>query len=364
MMKITGLRTQLVEFPYPRSMWLGHGFELRTGGCVLAFLESDQGEVGEGLAYTFNARRLKIIDEMVQSLTPLVVGLDPRQSGSFLTRATADVRTIGVSGLATTAIGAIDQALLDLRAKLAQTSVAGLLGSYRTTMPVYNSTDYWITRSLDDIQLAAADHKQRGFRGIKLRLTGKVAEDVARVKAVREVLGPDFSVLGDLNQRSTVSDAIRLGRVLEEFNLTWLEEPVPCHDHAGEAAVAAALVTPLASGESIYGSRGIREMLKVHACDIVMPDLQHMGGPTEFMRAAAFADAYDTPASNHCYTEMSLQLLAAIPNFIVLEYMPWLEPIYAERIQLDAHGHAIVPDRPGWGFAFDQGVLKKYNVAR
>ena len=79
----------------------------------------------------------------------------------------------------------------------------------------------------------------------------------------------------------------------------------------------------------VYGSRGILEMLRVRASDIVMPDLQHMGGPTEFLRAAAFADAYDTPASNHCYTEMSMQLLAAIPNFIVLEYMPWLEPIYA-----------------------------------
>jgi L-alanine-DL-glutamate epimerase-like enolase superfamily enzyme len=239
-MKITGLRTQLVEFPYTRPMGLNPGFELRTGGCVLVFLESDQGEVGEGLAYTFNARRLKIIDEVVQSLAPLLIGLDPRQSGAFLTRAAADVRAIGTSGLATIAISAIDQALLDLRAKLAQTSVAGLLGAYRTAMPVYNSADYWITRSLDDLQLAAADHKKRGFRAIKLRLTGKVAEDVARVKAVREVLGPDFSVLGDLNQRSTVSDAIRLGHALEEFNLTWLEEPVPCHDHAGEAAVAAA----------------------------------------------------------------------------------------------------------------------------
>src|SRR5262249_31296010 len=318
--------------------WLGHGFELRTGGGGVAFFEFHQGGGGGGVGFPFNSRRPRGIGGVGQSPAPPLGGLDPRPPGSFLTPALAHVGNIGVSGLATTAIGAIDQALLDLRAKLAQTSVAGLLGSYRTTMPVYNSADYWITRSLDDIQLAAADHKQRGFRGIKLRLTGKVAEDVARVKAVREVLGPDFSVLGDLNQRSTVSDAIRLGRVLEEFHLTWLEEPVPCHDHAGEAAVAAALVTPLASGESIYGSRGIREMLKVHACDIVMPDLQHMGGPTEFMRAAAFADAYDTPASNHCYTEMSLQLLAAIPNFIILEYMPWLEPIYTEHIQLDEHG--------------------------
>ena len=363
-MKISRLRTTLVEFPYPRPMGLAANFVLRTGGCVLVFLESDQGAVGEGLAYTFNADRIKLIDDMVQSLAPIIIGLDPHLSGSFLTRAAASVRSVGESGLATIAISAIDQALWDLRAKLANTNVAGLIGAYRTTMPVYNSSDYWITRSLDEIQHAAADHKQRGFRGLKLRLTGQIADDVARAKAVREVVGSDFSVLGDLNQRSTVPHAIRLGHALEEFNLTWFEEPVPYHDHAGEAVITAALDTPVASGESVYGSRGILDMLRVRASDIVMPDLMRVGGPTEFMKAAAFAEAYGTPASNHCFTEMSMQLLAAIPNFIVLEYMPWLEPVYAERLKLDAQGQAIVPEGPGWGFAFDQAAIKKYAFAR
>jgi L-alanine-DL-glutamate epimerase-like enolase superfamily enzyme len=288
----------------------------------------------------------------IAKLSRLVIGLDPRLSGSFLTRAAADVRSIGASGLAAVAISAIDQALLDLRAKLAEISVAGLLGAYRATMPVYNSSDYWITRSLDQIASAAADHKQRGFRAIKLRLTGKIPDDIARVKAVREVVGPEFSVLGDLNQRTTVPNAIRLGHALEEFNLTWFEGRYLTRPRRGASATA--LDTPVASGESVFGSRGILEMLRVRASDIVMPDLQHMGGPTEFMKAAAFADAYDTPASNHCYTEMSMQLLAAIPNFIVLEYMPWLEPIYAERLKLDPNGNAIVPDVPGWGFTIDQ----------
>jgi L-alanine-DL-glutamate epimerase-like enolase superfamily enzyme len=274
------------------------------------------------------------------------------------------VRLIGHSGLATLAISAIDQALWDLRAKLANTNVAGLIGAYRTTMPVYNSADYWITRSLDEIQHAADDHKRRGFRGLKLRLTGKIDEDVARAKAIRAVVGPDFAMLGDLNQRTTVKNAIRLGHALEEFNLTWFEEPVPHHDHEGEAAITAALDTPVASGESVYGSRGILEMLHVRASDIVMPDLLHMGGPTEFMKAAAFAEAFDTPASNHCFTEMSMQLLAAIPNFIVLEYMPWLEPIYTERLKLDQNGQAIVPDGPGWGFSFDPAAIKRYAFAR
>ena len=129
-------------------------------------------------------------------------------------------------------------------------------------MPVYDSGDYWNTLSLDDLQSNAAASMTRGFRAFKLRLTGNIATDIARVKAMREVIGDKNALLVDLNQRSTVPNAIRLGRALEEFNLTWFEEPLPYHDHAGEAEISAALDTPVASGESVYTSRGILEMLQ------------------------------------------------------------------------------------------------------
>src|ERR1700746_3883098 len=151
-MKITKLRTTPVEFYYARPMGLAPNFDLRSGGCVLVFLGSGQGPIGEGLTYTFNAQYLKLINDLVQTLAPLAVGLDPRHSGSFLTRATAHVRQIGTSGLSTIARSASGPARWALRAKLAATSVAGLIGSYRTRMPVYNSCDYWITSSTDAIQ--------------------------------------------------------------------------------------------------------------------------------------------------------------------------------------------------------------------
>ncbi|HEY4775280.1 MAG TPA: mandelate racemase/muconate lactonizing enzyme family protein, partial [Xanthobacteraceae bacterium] len=308
--------------------------------------------------------RIRIIDEMVRSFEPLVLGLDPTQCGRFLSRAWADIRPIGHSGLAVIALAAVDMALWDLRAKLAGMNVARLIGACRVTLPVYHSGDYWVTVSLDELQRNAAAHMARGFRAFKLRITPRIPDTVARMRALREVIGPDAALLVDLNQRATVAEAIRLGRALEGYNLTWIEEPVPHHDHAGEAAVAAALDTPLASGESVYTSRGIVEMLHVRAADVVMPDLQRMGGPTEFLKAACCAQAFDTPCSNHCYTEMSLSLLAAIPNAHWLEYMPWLEPVYRERIELNKDGHAVVPERPGWGFSFDLDAIRHYALAR
>ena len=249
-MKITGLRTQLVEFPYPQPMGLASGFDLRTGGCVLVFLESDQGAVGEGLTYTFNAQHIALINDMVQSLSRLVIGLDPRLSGSFLTRAAADVRSIGASGLAAVAISAIDQALLDLRAKLAEISVAGLPGAYRATMRFITAA-VLITRSLTRLRLRL--YHNNALRAIKLWLTENSRRHRPR-EGVREAW-VRFSVLGDLNQRTTVPNAIRLGHASK--NSTDLVRGRYHHFHAGEAQITAALDTPVASGEVCLGSRGI-----------------------------------------------------------------------------------------------------------
>jgi L-alanine-DL-glutamate epimerase-like enolase superfamily enzyme len=363
-MKITKLRTQIVHFPFDPPID-GGALLLRSADCVLVFLETDAGLIGEGLVFALNKQRLIVIDEMIRSLEPLVVGLDPELGGSFSARAFRDIGFLGRTGVAVIGVAGVDNALWDLRGKTAGLNVARLIGACATAVPAYHSGGLWISRSIDALQREAADFVAQGWRAMKMRIGKPRAEDdVARVRAVREAIGPDIGLMVDSNQQLTVPRAIRLGRMLEEFNLTWFEEPVPHHDHAGEAQITAALDTPVASGESVYGSRGILEMLRVRASDIVMPDLQHMGGPTEFMKAAAFADAYDTPASNHCYTEMSMQLLAAIPNFIVLEYMPWLEPIYAERLKLDSNGNAIVPDVPGWGFTIDQTAIKKFAFAR
>ena len=229
-------------------------------------------------------------------------------------------------------------------------------------MRTYASGGLWLSRGIDELQAEAADFLKQGFRAVKMRL-GKPdpAEDVARVRAVREAIGPDIPLMADANQQLSVPQAIRLGRMLEEFNLAWFEEPVICHDHAGEAAVAAALDTPIASGETVWTHRGVKRMLDARAADIVMPDLERMGGPTEFIKAGHLCEAYNVPLSSHLFSEMSLPLMAAAVNCDWLEHMPWLEPLYGAKIPLDPDGRAILSDRPGWGYAFDPGAIRRFR---
>jgi L-alanine-DL-glutamate epimerase-like enolase superfamily enzyme len=198
---------------------------------------------------------------------------------------------------------------------------------------------------------------------MKMRLgSPEPTTDVARVRAVRTAIGPKIKLMADANQGLTESQAIRLGRALEEFDLTWFEEPLPAWDLDGLARVAAVLDTPIASGETEYTRYGFRRMLELRSADVLMPDLQRVGGVSEFMRVGHMAESYDIPVSSHLFPETSLQVLGALANAIYLEYMPWFSKLYNETIKF-VEGQAIIPERPGWGFTFNQDYVSHLERA-
>jgi L-alanine-DL-glutamate epimerase-like enolase superfamily enzyme len=360
-MKITRLRTQVVHLPINPPILTAILGSIRSADCVLTFLDTDEGITGEGLVMSINNRRLGVIHEMIRNLEDLVVGLDPRFGGTLNAKAWKDLNFLGYEGVSIVGLAATDNALWDLRGKAAGLNVAHLIGACRPAVPTYASGGLWLGSSIDDLQKEAAGFVARGFRAMKTRVGPADPERmVERVAAVREAVGPDIHLMVDANQQMSVKQAIRIGRMMEELNLTWFEEPVICHDHEGEARIAAALDTPIASGETVYTHRGILRMLDARSADVLMPDLQRMGGPTEFLKAGHLCEAYHIPCASHLFPEMSLPLLAALPGGYYLEHMPWFEAIYRERIELDTAGHAIVPDRPGWGFSFDPEAIRKH----
>ena len=131
---------------------------------------------------------------------------------------------------------------------------------------------------------------------------------------------------------------------------------MPAWDLDGLARVAAALDTPIASGETEYTRYGFRRMLELRSADMLMPDLQRVGGVSEFMRVGHMAESYDIPVSSHLFPETSLQVLGALSNTIYLEYMPWFSKLYNEAIEFE-DGRRVVPERPGWGFTFNQDYV-------
>lgn len=361
-MKVTRVETRCVTVKLDKPIGSALG-QLHSFGCVLVFVHCDSGIVGENLIFTLNARRTRVLQSMVEEMADLIIGRDAGHIAGFWARAWRDINFLGHKGVPVVGISALDGALWDALGKMSNLPLYRVLGGAQDRVPVYHSGGLWLSSSDKELVAEAERFAAAGFRAMKMRLgSPEPATDVARVRAVRAAIGPKIKLMADANQGLTESQAIRLGRALEEFDLTWFEEPLPAWDLDGLARVAAALDMPIASGETEYTRYGFRRMLELRSADILMPDLQRVGGVSEFIRVGHMAESYDIPVSSHLFPETSLQVLGALANTIYLEYMPWFSKLYNETIKF-AEGHAIVPERPGWGFTFNQDYVSHLERA-
>lgn len=356
-MKIIDVRTVLVDLP--GTTWIKP--EIQSFGCVLVSLDTDEGITGESFLWAFGTRWLGMLNSMVLSLKADVVGEDPQYTEKIWLKLWSELRFIGLEGISAFGLSAIDRACWDAVGKAAGKPLYKLLGAYRDEVPAYAS-GFWLHQSIEGLLKEAGGFLAEGFRAMKMRIgKPRVEEDVDRVRAVRQAIGPDVGLMVDANQRFTTERAIRVGRKLEEFNITWFEEPVPAHDLEGSARVAAALDVPIASGENVYTRYGFRRMLEMKAADILMPDLIRVGGITELLKVSHMAAAYDIPVTPHLFPEESMHLVAAVPNSSYVEYLPWFSAIYREKIEIH-NGLIVLPDRPGFGFTFDPEVIARYRL--
>ncbi|ONG55793.1 mandelate racemase [Pseudoroseomonas deserti] len=354
-MKVTSVETRVVQLPLDKPIGSALG-EIRGFGCILVTVRTDQGITGENLIFTLNDRRTAVLRAMVDALVDAIVGHDAGMIAEFWARAWKDINFLGHKGVSVVGISAIDGALWDAAGKAANLPIHRMLGGAQSRVPAYHSGGLWLSRSIPELVAEAESYLKAGFTAMKMRLGLGLEEDLKRVKAVRAAIGPQIKLMADANQGMTEAAAIRLGRGLEEHQLTWFEEPLPAWDVEGLARVAAALDTPIASGETDYTRYGFRRMIELRSADVLMPDLQRVGGVTEFIRVGHMAEAHDIPVSSHLFPETSAQLLGALSNASFLEYMPWFSPLYHERLEF-RDGAVVVPDRPGWGFTFDEGFI-------
>lgn len=360
-MKLIDLRTIRLDVPLEKAIRTAI-HDIRSVGALLVMLDAGDGRIGEGHLFAPGTRQLGVFEEMVLSFKPLLLGADPEFTEALWQSLWREINFFGHKGVSVFALSAIDMALWDLRGKALGRPIHRLLGGCRSAVPTYASGGLWLGASIDELVAEARGFVASGFRAMKMRLgRPRLEEDVERVAAVRAAIGPDIALMADANQGFTVDHAIRLGRRLEAFDLTWFEEPVPAYDLEGSARVAAALDTPIASGETEYARYGFRDMLQMKAADVLMPDLGRVGGVSEFVKVAHMAAAVDLPVSSHIYTEQSLMLVAALGNATYLEHMPWFGSLFREKLDM-REGQVIVPERPGFGFTFDPEAVERYRL--
>jgi mandelate racemase len=270
---------------------------------------------------------------------------------------------LGAVGLVGMAIAGIDMAVWDALAIRANQPLACLLGGTLKPVTAYNSCGLGLTGQRAELAALARESNDLlvdGFSGMKLRLGyADLSDDVAAVKAVQGALPSNVCLMTDYNQGLDPTEAIRRGQALDDFGLTWIEEPVRAEDHAGCARVAAALKTPVQIGENYWGSRDMSRAIVAQASDYVMPDLERIGGVSGWLRAAAIADAASIPMSTHLFPEVSAHLMCITPTAHWLEYVDWANPVLQQPLRIVA-GQAVLRNEPGSGIVWDETQVKKY----
>ena len=213
-----------------------------------------------------------------------------------------------------------------------------------------------------------AENVELGAKAVKMKVGGvSIREDAARVKTVREAVGPDVMVMVDANCAYRSYQAIQLAKRIEEFDVFWFEEPVAPDDYEGHARLAQQTSIPIASGENEYTRYGFRDLIAQGSVAILNADAQVLGGITEFMKVAALAQAHDLDIAPHGDQNVHVHLVAAISNGLIVEYYrdtvdPMWRRTYRETLLLNDDGTLSPPERPGLGVELNDAALAPYRV--
>jgi L-alanine-DL-glutamate epimerase-like enolase superfamily enzyme len=364
-MKITGYQAATLNIPEDDPLANMPEEAGRTRPIVVLRLRTDQGIEGLGVTL-YGGRMTRSLRTAVEELAELTVGEDPMRIERIvakLRQGTGDA--CGPGGTFTLALSAIDVALWDIKGKALEQPLWKLLGGHRDRVPTYASGS--LRRGLTDDQArrAAETLLKKGFREMKTQMAlpghPTPAEEVRRVRVVREAIGPDIKLMCDINQRWRPEQAIDIGSRAEDVGLFWLEDVTTADDFAGLARVTAALKTPIAGGEYVWGIVPFRHMIEAHSVDIVMIDLARVGGVSQWMKVAGMAEAFNLPVVSHVMPEMLVHLVAACPNGLTVEYMPWTAALYEQTPAIEA-GELVLPDRPGLGLKFDEKALAAFKA--
>ena len=361
-MKIVSFSTRVVSIPQETGP-LSQGPGATGADFVTLRLRTDDGV--EGIGYTGFASNLmrKPLKESLDALAGQTIGDDPMMTESIGAKLRALAGGGAPAGLVTRAIAAIDVALWDIKGKSLGQPVYKLLGGYRDRVPTYASGHLWRTYDLNALAETGAKLVEQGFKAMKFRMGAEdsAAKEIARMKVLREAVGDGIDLMVDINQGWDVNQSIAIGRHMAKYNLFWLEDPVHHQDYDGLTRIADALDTPIATGEYHYGIAPFRHMLERRSLDIVMIDLLRAGGLTDWMKIAHMAEAFNLPVVSHLATEVLVHAVAAIPNGVTVEHMPWTFQLFKEIPKVE-NGELVLPQVPGLGLEFDDDALSKYAV--
>lgn len=365
---IAEVRAWAVSCPVPpeAQITLGVGKMVKRDAVVVR-VRSAGGLVGWGEAH--HGRSHSAIAAMVNdTLSEVLTGQDGCDVVALNQRmARALMLTQGSGAAAALAISGVDMALWDLRGKAVGWPVCRLLGGAPKPVPAYAGGVALGWDDPDALQAEVAQLLGRGYRAVKQRIGDNVVRDVARLRAVREAVGPDVTLLSDANSLYSPWDVRQVMPVLDELGVRWLEEPFLPQEARRYRDAARFATLPLAAGENLFTRQEFQALIAEGAVTEIQPDLSKVGGLTEGLRIAGMAlanglDVHPHASMTALNAAATLHFLCAIEGGGYLEadvsrHNPLRDELVRGAVALRADGTFVPEDKPGFGVEVDEDFL-------
>lgn len=353
---IRDIRARAVVVPLQRPIRTASG-AIESSPMLLIDVHTDQGIIGHAYLFAYTAATLKPLLSLLEQIKPQLCG-QALAPFSLMEQMEKSFRLLGLQGLLGMLLSALDMAYWDALGQSVNLPVVQLLGGQVRPVRAYDSYG-----TVDPVQDAAAIERSlaQGFKGIKIKVGAADAQrDVHVVREIRQIIGPDIALMVDYNQSLQPTEAVQRIRMLEPYDLQWVEEPVAAEDLQGHALVRGQVACPIQTGENWWFARDAQRALSANACDKMMPDLMKIGGITGWLSVMGLARAASMPMSSHLFIEASAHVLAVSPTCDWLEFMDFASGILAQPCQV-VDG-CVSARGPGLGMRWDDAAVSRYAL--
>jgi D-galactarolactone cycloisomerase len=369
-MKIRSIDVTLVSVPLETPV-RGSSYTVDRRSTAIVQLTTDDGVVGRTYSGDEKARLADLGREIEEVIAPQVIGRDlfsVEAVWADLLRGSSRYANRADQAMYMAAMSAVDTAMWDAVGRALDIPLYRLWGGVRSSLPVIVIGGYYEDgKTLGQLVEEVESYHALDTAGIKLKVGGlSPAEDLERLAAVRDAMGPDFVIAVDANRGWDAAEAIEFARGAVEHDVRWFEEPVAWYDEGrGMAAVRAASPIPVCAGQSEMSPHAARRLISTGAVDVVNVDASWCGGPTAWRKVAGYAQLMGVELAHHEEVQVAGHLLASMPNGTFAEiFHPGRDPIVfhmTDMLQL-REGHHHLHDRPGLGLEYDEDFVARYRV--